>query len=197
MEEFFECQNLILGYGNQLVINGLSVSLKLTESYEITGKNGSGKSTLLNCISDNFLGNSFNSEIHRSKVTLKQISSTTTLIPRLTLMENVDYFLNFININSNEKLKVLENYQLLNFQHEYIINFSNGMIKRSELAIVDLMDPQILCIDEPYIYLDSQGIELLKKLINERILRNKSNVLSSQINTDLITSRYNNIDLNV
>jgi ABC-type cobalamin/Fe3+-siderophores transport system ATPase subunit len=67
MNTFFESNSLQLGYGNQVVISDLKISLKLSKNYEIIGKNGSGKTTLLMCISDNFIGNTFNSNIKRKK----------------------------------------------------------------------------------------------------------------------------------
>ena len=52
MSLFFESDNLTLGYGNQLVIKNLDISLNFSKNYEITGKNGSGKTTLIMCIRD-------------------------------------------------------------------------------------------------------------------------------------------------
>ena len=59
---FFQTDSLTLGYGNEIVINKLKLSLDKTKNYEIIGKNGAGKTTLLNFISNNFDGNSFNSK---------------------------------------------------------------------------------------------------------------------------------------
>ena len=55
MSFFFESSNLELGYGNQVVISNLKISLEASKNYEIIGKNGSGKTTLLMCISNNFI----------------------------------------------------------------------------------------------------------------------------------------------
>ena len=46
MSSFFESSNLKLGYGNQIVVDDLKISLKLSKNYEIIGKNGSGKTTI-------------------------------------------------------------------------------------------------------------------------------------------------------
>ena len=43
---FFQTDSLTLGYGNEIVINKLKLSLDKTKNYEITGKNGAGKTTL-------------------------------------------------------------------------------------------------------------------------------------------------------
>ena len=45
MSLFFKSNNLSLGYGNQLVLNNLDISLKVSNNYEIIGRNGSGKTT--------------------------------------------------------------------------------------------------------------------------------------------------------
>ena len=43
MSLFFESDNLTLGYGNQLVIKNLDISLNFSKNYEITGKMVRGK----------------------------------------------------------------------------------------------------------------------------------------------------------
>jgi len=60
------------------------------------------------------------------------------------------------------------------------------MIKRAELAIADIKEPNVLCIDEPLNYLDKQGVGHLQNLINERTDNNKSNILSSQETSGLL-----------
>ena len=92
MSLFFKSNNLSLGYGNQLVLNNLDISLKVSNNYEIIGRNGSGKTTLVMCISNNFIGNTFNSDIQRSKNSLMEIGSIHSLSPKLSLIENINYF---------------------------------------------------------------------------------------------------------
>ena len=53
---FFQTDSLTLGYGNEIVINELELSLDKTKNYEIIGKNGAGKTTLLNFISITLMG---------------------------------------------------------------------------------------------------------------------------------------------
>jgi len=43
---FLNSNNLTIGYGNEIVIKNLSLSLNSEKNYEIIGKNGSGKTTL-------------------------------------------------------------------------------------------------------------------------------------------------------
>jgi ABC-2 type transport system ATP-binding protein len=92
--------------------------------------------------------------------------------------------------------KILTKYELIKFKGDLIEDFSSGMIKRSEIAIADLKNPDVLCIDEPKVYLDENGIQLLLELLKKRESDGNSSILSSQesINTQISIERT--IDLN-
>ena len=196
MSLFFKSNNLSLGYGNQLVINNLDLSLKISNNYEIIGKNGSGKTTLLMCISNNFIGNTFNSNIERGEYSFMEIGSNPSLIPKLSLIENMNYFLYKESIDQAVIADALNKYQLNEFKEDLIEDYSSGMVKRSELAIADLKKPDILCIDEPKVYLDENGIQLLFDLLNYRETQKMTSILSSQESINALSSIERTIDLN-
>ena len=196
MSLFFESDNLTLGYGNQLVIKNLDISLNFSKNYEITGKNGSGKTTLIMSISNNFIGNTFNSNILRKNISLMEIGSSPSLMPELSLLENIKYFLFNDNINENMISNVLNKYELESFKSDLVGDFSSGMVKRSEIAIADLKDPKVLCIDEPRVYLDENGVDLLLNLITKREKEGNTSILSSQESIGAFTSIERSINLN-
>ncbi len=186
---FFQTENLTLGYGNEIVIKDLDLSLQKIRNYEVIGKNGSGKTTLLNLLSNNFEGNTFDSDISREATNILEISHIPTLLENLTLIENVIYFTSSMNIDEEKVNSTIKKYDMLSFKNDTIKNFSSGMIKRTELAIADIKEPDVLCIDEPLNYLDKQGIDRLQNLINERTDKNKSNILSSQETSGLLKNK--------
>ena len=196
MSLFFESDNLTLGYGNQLVIKNLEISLNFSKNYEITGKNGSGKTTLIMCISNNFIGNTFNSNIRRKDTSLMEIGSSPSLMPELSLLENIKYFLFYDNINENMLSNVLNKYELESFKSDIVGDFSSGMVKRSEIAIADLKNPKVLCIDEPKVYLDENGVDLLLNLITKREKEGSTSILSSQESIGAFTSVERSFNLN-
>ena len=196
MSLFFESDNLTLGYGNQLVIKNLDISLNFSKNYEITGKNGSGKTTLIMCISNNFIGNTFNSNIRRKDTSLMEIGSSPSLMPELSLLENIKYFLFNDNINEKMITNVLNKYELESFKSDLVRDFSSGMIKRSEIAIADLKNPKVLCIDEPKVYLDENGVDLLLNLITKREKEGNTSILSSQESIGAFKSIERTINLN-
>ncbi len=196
MSLFFESDNLTLGYGNQHVIKNLEISLNFSKNYEITGKNGSGKTTLIMCISNNFIGNTFNSNIRRKDTSLMEIGSSPSLMPELSLLENIKYFLFNDNINENMISNVLNKYELESFKSDIVGDFSSGMVKRSEIAIADLKNPKVLCIDEPKVYLDENGVDLLLNLITKREKEGSTSILSSQESIGAFTSIERSFNLN-
>jgi len=194
---YLKVKNLTLGYGNDIVIKNLNLSLKFSTNYQIIGRNGAGKSTLLDFISNNFQGNFFDSRIEVERIRILQISNKVTLIENLSLMENCYYFTHEDSISKESISLILEEYEVHHFKDELIQNFSSGMVKRSELALAQIINPEILCIDEPVNYLDNEGIEILKKLLKKRTDNKKSNILSSQESLDVFEDKYEIIDLNV
>ena len=196
MSLFFESDNLTLGYKNQLVIKNLKISLNFSKNYEITGRNGSGKTTLIMCISNNFIGNTFNSNIYRKDTSIMEIGSSPSLMPELSLLENIKYFLFNENINETTISNVLDKYELDSFKSDLIGDFSSGMVKRSEIAIADLKNPKVLCIDEPKVYLDENGVDLLLNLITKREKEGNASILSSQESIGAFTSIERSINLN-
>ena len=196
MSLFFESDNLTLGYKNQLVIKNLKISLNFSKNYEITGRNGSGKTTLIMCISNNFIGNTFNSNIYRKGTSIMEIGFSPSLMPELSLLENIKYFLFNENINETTISNVLDKYELDSFKSDLIGDFSSGMVKRSEIAIADLKNPKVLCIDEPKVYLDENGVDLLLNLITKREKEGNASILSSQESIGAFTSIERSINLN-
>lgn len=197
MTILFESEELTLGYANQIVISKLSLCINHPSNVEIIGNNGSGKSTLISCISGNFIGNSFNSIIKKSENSVLEIGSLRTVIESLTLLENIMYFTNSIKLQENSIDDLLTTYQLNDFKNDYVRNFSSGMVRRAELLIAELKSPDLLCIDEPNLFLDSNGLDLLSNLLRRRTNSKKSNILSSQMNTDLLEEVNLEVNLNV
>ena len=193
---YLNVKNLTLGYGNNIVINNIDLSLNSNKNYQIIGSNGVGKSTLLGFISNNFQGNTFNSIIDSQQIRILEISNEATINLNLSLIENCSYFTQEA-MREDEIQTLLTEYGMHSFMHDLVKNFSSGMVKRSELAIAKMIDPEILCIDEPLNYLDKEGIKILSKLLKSRFEAGKSNILASQESLNIFEDNYELIDLNV
>ena len=114
----------------------------------------------------------------------------------LTFLENIKYFTTKSELSIDEKIAISKNYLPEIYLDEKVKNFSSGMIRRAELSIIEIKEPTVLCIDEPLNFLDSEGINLLKNLINKRTKNQKSNILSTQELIDFQGINFEVIDLN-
>ena len=99
-------------------------------------------------------------------------------------------------INENMISNVLNKYELESFKSDLVGDFSSGMVKRSEIAIADLKNPKVLCIDEPRVYLDENGVDLLLNLIKKREKEGNTSILSSQESIGAFTSIERSFNLN-
>ena len=191
-------ENLSYSYAKNVspAISKVSITVKPGTLTALVGPNGAGKSTLINFISLNFDGTDFNSEVTRTKSNIDQISPYATLIMELTFLENIKYFTTKSEMSLEEKIAISNNYLPEIYLDEKVKGFSSGMIRRAELSIIEIKEPTVLCIDEPLNFLDSEGINLLKNLIDKRTKNQKSNILSTQELIDFQGIKFEVIDLN-
>jgi len=188
-------KQLNLGYGNQIVITNLNLEIDIAKNYFVIGKNGAGKSTLLNFLSNNFEGNIFNSNFElNSKVSILETGVEQNLINELTLKENFEFFTNGI-FNLNIHNNIVEKYKLNHFLNDRYSIFSSGMKKRSELVLIEINEPDFLCIDEPLNFLDTEGVKLLKELLIKRTNNKKGNLIASQQLLDIFNDDFKVINL--
>ena len=195
MNHLISSKQLNLGYGNQIVITNLNLELDIAKNYFVIGKNGAGKSTLLNFLSNNFEGNIFNSNFElNSKVSILETGVEQNLINELTLKENFEFFTNGI-FNLNIHNNIVEKYKLNHFLNDRYSIFSSGMKKRSELVLIEINEPDFLCIDEPLNFLDTEGVKLLKELLIKRTNNKKGNLIASQQLLDIFNDDFKVINL--
>lgn len=195
MNHLISAKQLNLGYGNQIVITNLNLEIDIAKNYFVIGKNGAGKSTLLNFLSNNFEGNIFNSNFElNSKVSILETGVEQNLINELTLKENFEFFTNGI-FNLNIHNNIVEKYKLNHFLNDRYSIFSSGMKKRSELVLIEINEPDFLCIDEPLNFLDTEGVKLLKELLIKRTNNKKGNLIASQQLLDIFNDDFKVINL--
>ncbi|MDA2970002.1 MAG: ATP-binding cassette domain-containing protein [Actinomycetota bacterium] len=195
MNHLISSKQLNLGYGNQIVITNLNLEIDIAKNYFVIGKNGAGKSTLLNFLSNNFEGNIFNSNFElNSKVSILETGVEQNLINELTLKENFEFFTNGI-FNLNIHNNIVEKYKLNHFLNDRYSIFSSGMKKRSELVLIEINEPDFLCIDEPLNFLDTEGVKLLKELLIKRTNNKKGNLIASQQLLDIFNDDFKVINL--
>lgn len=157
------------------------------KSYAITGANGSGKSTLLQIIAGAMQQSEGQIEMRFEKERIEKINSSTPIIPvekhyqhislaapymelieELTLQEFLDFHFRFKPVLPAYTIASIIDYiQLKDATHKQIRLFSSGMKQRVMLAQAIFSNTPLILLDEPTTNLDTKGIDLYNRLVNE------------------------------
>ncbi|MBF0431574.1 MAG: ATP-binding cassette domain-containing protein [Fibrobacteria bacterium] len=183
-------RHLKAGYGKDIILKDVDVTVEEREIRVILGGSGCGKSTLLNNIIGleqplggeiNILGQNiditsgnFSSELRKKTGVLFQSSA---LLTSMTVAENVGLPLQIHNPQIPAKVleeivkQKLSQVHMVHAFNKYPSELSGGMKKRAALARAMINDPSILFCDEPSAGLDPLSSKSLDELLLE--LRDK------------------------
>lgn len=171
-------ENLSKNYGNRLVLQGIQLKVRAGECVGLLGPNGSGKTTLIKILATlippssgeiHLMGQ--NAQIQKEKIRSKMgvLTHSTFLYENLTALENLLFYGRLYQIpHLQEKtIELLGTFGLKNRAKDQVRHFSRGMKQRLALARVFLHEPKILLLDEPFAGLDKQGIQDLRRMLQE------------------------------
>jgi ABC-type nitrate/sulfonate/bicarbonate transport system ATPase subunit len=178
-KELIKIENLSFSYGENEILNNISLAVFKGESISIVGMSGAGKSTLLKSIcnlknsnsivSGKILLNSIsnNSFLENNRGKIGFLFQTLSLLPNLTVEKNIKFPTKIIdkkNIDKNLFDNIIKMVGLENHRKKYLSELSGGMKTRVALASVYMTKPEILLLDEPFASLDvAWKYELYKK----------------------------------
>ncbi|MDR2660625.1 MAG: ATP-binding cassette domain-containing protein [Lactobacillaceae bacterium] len=185
-----EINNLTKSYGEKTVLENVTIDIPLNSISFFVGKNGAGKTTLMDILvgltniekGQIFIGEQLAkipySQQLREKIFLLPVENIS--IDYLTAMENIEYFQTIFNLNLTdlEIEKILTDYQLIN-ETNLVESFSTGMKKRLDLAILEVIAPEIILLDEPSLGLDVYHVDFLRKKLLEYKATGKTVIVTS------------------
>lgn len=155
--------NLTKKFGELLVLDDISFSVKKGEFLAIVGPTGCGKTTFLNCLScllPPTKGNIFidGAPANPRKHHISFVFQEPTPMPWRTVAQNVAFGME-IKKFPKEKIKERLNYimnlvGLADTAHLYPNQISASMMQRMTVARAFAVDPDLLLMDEPYGQLD-------------------------------------------
>ena len=185
-EQVIEISNLRKGFGDQKVLNDVSLKLFDGENLAVLGKSGSGKSVLIKCIVRLFnpdygniivLGEDVSAlksdRLGELRKKIGFLFQSGALYDSMTVRQNLEFPLRRVKRNLthkeiDEKVKeVLENVGLSDALNKMPSQLSGGMRKRISLARTIVVDPRIILYDEPTTGLDPATSDEISSLIND------------------------------
>ena len=166
-------------------LNNVNLEVKKGEYVAIMGPSGCGKSTLLNVLGMidkasageyHFLGEEVAKYSERQRANLRKsnigfVFQSFNLIDELTVFENVELPLLYLNYSASERKKrvneVLEQIEIIARKNHFPQQLSGGQQQRVAVARAVIAKPKLILADEPTGNLDSAHGEEVMKLLGE------------------------------
>ena len=190
--DIIEIRNINKSYGENRVLNDISLKVAKGEVVSIIGPSGSGKATLLRSIADLETVDSGSILIEgyditeksmdkkeKKKILLKtgMVFQNFNLFPHMTVRNNIARTLKVVKKASAKEAdeitkQMLAKVGLIDKIDNYPNELSGGQKQRAAIARAMALDPDIMLFDEPTSALDpelvKEVLDLIKKLRDEK-----------------------------
>ncbi|WP_308992322.1 ATP-binding cassette domain-containing protein [Mariniflexile litorale] len=198
-----DIQDLKKSFGDQKVLDGITLQLHENENLVVLGKSGSGKSVLIKCIVSLLKHDEGSITVGEQELTdineeglievRKKIGflfQSAALYDSMTVRENLSFALSRLNKKFSEEeinnkiVEALENVGLPDSIDKMPSELSGGMKKRIGLARTLVVNPKIILYDEPTTGLDPVTSDEISHLINDtqEKFKNSSIIITHDIN---------------
>jgi len=180
-----EARTISKSFGDNLVLNNISVKFQKGKTNLIIGQSGSGKTVLMKCLVGLFeidSGSIFYNDRNFSKMTFRQkkeirkeigmLFQGGALFDYMNVEENVGFpLLMFSDMNTQQRKErvdfCLRRVNLEKANNLMPSELSGGMVKRVAIARAISLNPAYLFCDEPNSGLDPQTSNVIDNLISE------------------------------
>ena len=172
-------ENAVKRYGNDTIINGLSLEVKPGEFFTLLGPSGCGKTTLLRMIIgfNSIEGGTFKindrviNDIPTNKRNIGMVFQNYAVFPHMNVFDNVAFGLRNRKLPKDEiERKVNSILKVVKIDHlkdRMPANLSGGQQQRVALARAIVIEPEVLLMDEPLSNLDAKLRVEMRTVIKE------------------------------
>ncbi len=179
MKNAVNIHHLSKKFGDQVVLNNVSLELPEGHIYGLVGRNGSGKSVLLKCIAGlirptggtiEVFGKQIGKDIDFAPSTGIAIDQPGLLL-RKSAKENMRALSALLHKPDDAQISMLlQKVGLQPDERKPVAQYSTGMKQRLSIAMAMLDAPKLLLLDEPMSNMDVSGASEMR-----RLFRNLSN----------------------
>ncbi len=194
-----EINNLtkVYPHGKKKALDGVNITIG-SGIFGLIGRNGAGKTTLMRILatimrstdgSISFDGKDLLANKEEFRSSLGYLPQSTKLMPRLNIVEFLDYVCILRKMKDKKKRKeaiaqAIETVGLVGEEKKLLRSYSGGMLRRAGIAQALIGNPKVLIIDEPTTGLDPEErlyfLNLLSRIAAERTI-----VFSTHITADI------------
>lgn len=170
-----EIQDVSFGYGKDVILSNVNLTIDKNEYIGIIGANGAGKSTLMKLILGQLTPSQGDVHIYTNRigyvpqVGFQQISQFPANVQEIVmtgLYKEIGMF-HFPKREHREKVtKFLELVGMTEYQHRMLSELSGGQQQRVMIARALVSEPELLVLDEPLTGIDREAGEELYQLLN-------------------------------
>lgn len=181
-------------YGDQIVLNHVSLELKKGVIYGFVGQNGSGKTVLFKSIcgfthltkgSVEVLGKEIGKDVDMAQE-LGAIIETPGFLANYNAFKNLKFLASLKNKITDEEIRnFIQLVGLDSHSKKKVGKFSMGMRQRLGIAQAIMENPKVLILDEPFNGLDKKGVQEMRELLVQLKEDGKTILLASHSAEDI------------
>ncbi len=161
-----EIKNVSKSFGDKVILDNVSISIKKGEFVTILGPSGCGKTTLLRMLAGFGKADSGEIMINGEEVTgvpphlrpVNTVFQRYALFPHLDVYENIAFGLKLQKVPAEEidkrVMKVLKMVSMTDYEDRDVESLSGGQQQRVAIARAIANQPKVLLLDEPLAALD-------------------------------------------
>ena len=192
MNSILSVRNLRKSYGEQVVVDGLNLSITRGECFGLLGPNGAGKTTTLRLMLGliepdsgelQLLDHAVPQQARAARVRVGVVPQIDNLDPDFTVAENLLVYGRYFGMSDaaiNARMpELLEFANLTHKRDVKVPTLSGGMKRRLTLARALVNDPEVIFLDEPTTGLDPQARHLIWQRLRELTARGKTLLLTT------------------
>jgi lipooligosaccharide transport system ATP-binding protein len=185
-------RDLRKSYGDLVVVDGLSLSIRRGECFGLLGPNGAGKTTTLRLMLGliapdagelRLFDHAVPQQARAARLRVGVVPQLDNLDPDFTVAENLLVYGRYFGISDaviEARLpELLEFANLTGKRDARVPTLSGGMKRRLTLARALVNDPEVIFLDEPTTGLDPQARHLIWQRLRELTARGKTLVLTT------------------
>ena len=186
-------ENLCFERDEIKVIDRVNLELNSGDLLQVEGCNGSGKTTLLRLLTTAIKPTSGRIFYQGKKLSdcryeycsnIIFIGHQIALKERLTPVENLNW-LSPIGLSQDSINRALDSVGLRDFETAPSWSLSAGQKRRVALARLIVSNAKIWFLDEPFTAIDTQGIGLMRQLIDDHVSKGGAVVFSTHQSVDM------------